>query len=100
MIEYDIYLPLTDPQGEPIPERALQNIKNTLLRAFGGYTELTQGISGAWEMGGVEFHDQICIVRVLKDDEGSFDMWGFKEQIATLLKQDQVLIISRQVKVV
>jgi len=97
MQEYEIYLPTTSNDGEPVDGAEIQGIKDTLVRAFGGYTHLTHRSEGAWRMGGVTFHDEVTIVRVLDDGSASFDMMAFKKSIETSLHQDAVLIVSRQV---
>src|SRR4051812_16010667 len=53
MREYDIYLPTARNDGAPIDEAALEQIKQSLTDAFGGYTHLTHHNEGAWRMGGV-----------------------------------------------
>jgi hypothetical protein len=95
--EYEIYLPTTLNDGTPVEAAKIQEIKDTLVKAFGGYTHLNHRSEGAWRMGGVTFHDEVIIVRVLDDGSAHFDMTAFKECIETALQQEAVLIISRQV---
>ncbi len=97
MHEYEIYLPTTTNDGRPVEDAKIDEIKATLVRAFGGYTHLKQRSEGAWRMGGVTFHDEVTIVRVLDDGTARFDMSEFKKSIETTLQQDAVLIISREV---
>ena len=97
MQEYEIYLPATKNNGTPIEASKIQEIKDGLVRAFGGYTHLNHRSEGAWRMGGVTFHDQVTIVRVLDDGSSHFDMMAFKRSIEISLQQEAVLIISRQV---
>jgi len=97
MQEYEIYLPASLNNGEPADETEIQRIKDTLVKTFGGYTHLTHRSEGAWRMGGVTFHDEVTIVRVLDDGSARFDMPAFKKSIEASLRQDAVLIICRQV---
>jgi hypothetical protein len=97
MQEYEIYLPTTLDDGTPVEAAKIQGIKDSLVKAFGGYTHLNQRSEGAWRMGGVTFHDEVTIVRVLDDGSAHFDMTAFKKSIETALQQEAVLIISRQV---
>ena len=97
MREYEVYLPTTLNDGTPVDAGKIQGIKNALVKAFGGYTHLTHRSEGAWRMGGVTFYDEVTIVRVLDDGCAHFDMTAFKESIETVLQQDAVLIICRQV---
>jgi hypothetical protein len=97
MQEYEIYLPTTLDDGTPVEAAKIQGIKDKLVKAFGGYTHLNHRSEGAWRMGGVTFHDEVTIVRVLDDGSAHFDMTAFKKSIETALQQEAVLIISRQV---
>jgi len=100
MREFEIYLPMATNDGTPVDPAAIQRIKDTLVRAFGGYTHLDQRFEGVWRMGGVTFRDDVTIVRVLDDGTASFDMTAFKTSIEKALAQEQVLIIARDVRVV
>jgi hypothetical protein len=97
MQEFEIYLPTTLNDGTPVDAAKIQGIKQKLVKAFGGYTHLNHRSEGAWRMGGVTFHDEVTIVRVLDDGSARFDMTSFKKSIETELEQEAVLIISRQV---
>ena len=93
-MQYEIYLPTTLNDGTPVEAAKIQGIKDTLVKAFGGYTHLNHRSEGAWRMGGVTFHDEVTIVRVLDDGSAHFDMTAFKKSIETALQQEAVLIIS------
>jgi len=97
MQEYEIYLPTTLDDGTPVEAAKIQAIKDSLVKAFGGYTHLNHRSEGAWRMGGATFHDEVTIMRVLDDGSAHFDMTAFKKSIETALQQEAVLIISRQV---
>src|SRR5262245_48837417 len=99
MRELEIYLPTMTNDGTPVDAAAIQGIKDTLVKAFGGYTHLDQRFEGAWRMGGVTFHEHVTIVRVLDDGSTNFDLASFKASIEVALKQQQVLIIARDVLV-
>lgn len=95
--EYEIYLPTTLNDGTPIDHGKIRGIKDTLAKAFGGYTHLKHRSEGAWRMGGVTFRDEVTILRVLDDGSAWFDMPAFKKAIEAELQQEAVLIISREV---
>lgn len=97
MQEYEIYLPTSLNDGTPVDGEAIQRIKDTLAKTFGGYTHLNQRSEGVWHMGGVTFRDEVTIVRVLDDGSTKFDWVAFKKEIETALRQEAVLIISREV---
>jgi hypothetical protein len=97
--EYEIYLPSTRNDGSPVDAAEIERIKDSLSRAFGGYTHLRQRSEGAWRMGGVTFRDEVTIVRVLDDGASGFDMRALKSRLEKLLQQEEVLIVSRSVEV-
>jgi hypothetical protein len=97
MREFDIYLPSTFPDGKPIGSARIQKIKQTLVDAFGGYTHFPQKSQGAWKMGGVTFHDEVTVIRLLDDGSAHFDMQQFKKSLEVDLQQEAVLIVSREV---
>ncbi len=100
MKEYEIYLPTTHNDGSPTDSCEIEQIKSRLGKTFGGYTHLRQSSEGSWSMGGVTFRDEVTIVRVLDDGSAKFDMSAFKRSMETALKQESVLIVSREVDVV
>ncbi|MES2572851.1 MAG: hypothetical protein V4710_22700, partial [Verrucomicrobiota bacterium] len=71
-----------------------------LMEVYGGYTHLKHRSEGAWRMGGVTFRDEVTIMRVLDDRSTVFDMPAFKKQIEIALKQEAILIIARDVKII
>lgn len=91
---------MTKNDGTPVDGREIERIKDKLTKAFGGYTHLKQRSEGAWRMGCVTFRDEVTIIRVLDDGSSDFDMPAFKKSIEAALKQEEVLIISRDVAVV
>jgi hypothetical protein len=100
MREFEIYLPMKMNDGTPVDPREIQRVKDELFKTFGGYTHLNQQSEGAWRMGGVTFRDDVTIVRVIDDASTNFDMPAFRKSIEAALKQEQVLIISREVAIV
>jgi hypothetical protein len=100
MQEFVIYLPTTMNDGTPVDSGEIARIKDTLVKAFGGYTHLSHRSEGAWRMGGVTFHDEVTIIRVLDDGSAHFDMQAFKKSIEAALKQEAILIVAHDVKAV
>jgi hypothetical protein len=100
MREYEIYLPAERNDGSPVPKSEIERIKRLLTEKFGGYTHLAQRNEGAWRMGGVTFHDEVTIVRVLDHGTAEFDMAEFKKELEGALRQESILIVSREVRVI
>jgi hypothetical protein len=99
MRELEIFLPTTRNDGTPVNPAEITRIKDTVLKAFGGYTHLDHRFEGAWRVGGVTLRDDVTILRVLDDGTACFDMAGFKRSIEGALGQDAVLVIARDVHV-
>jgi hypothetical protein len=97
--EYDIYIPVTQNDGTPVDAALLAGIKETLVRAFGGYTHSTHRNEGAWRIGGVTFHDEVTVLRVLDLEASGFDLPGFKRELEAKLRQKTVLMVSREVQI-
>lgn len=97
MREYEIYVPTTHGDGSPVDEAIIEGVKQSMRNAFGGYTHLTQRCDGAWRMGGVEFREEVTILRVLDQGPSEFDMQNFKCNLEALLRQQEVLIVVREV---
>jgi hypothetical protein len=100
MQEVEIYLPTRHNDGTEVDPAVIERIKATLTKAFGGYTHLNHRNEGAWRIGGVTFFDEVTIVRVLDDGSADFDLRAFKRQLEAELKQETVLIVSREVRTV
>ena len=100
MQEFEIYLPTKQNDGTEVDPAEIERIKATLTKAFGGYTHLNQRSEGAWRIGGVTFIDEVTIARVLDDGSANFDMVAFKKELEAALKQDTVLIVSREVRTI
>jgi hypothetical protein len=100
MQEYEIYLPTTLKDGSAVDPSIIAGIKSKLSEAFGGYTHLKHRSEGAWRIGGVTFHDEITILRVIDNGDSHLDMVAFKKSIEASLEQDAVLITSREISTV
>src|SRR3954453_9289598 len=100
MQEFDIYLPSKNADGSGVDAKEIAQIKETLVKAFGGYTHFPQKSEGAWRVGGVTLRDEITIIRVLDDASAKFDMVEFKRTLEKRLRQEAVLIVRRDVEAV
>ncbi len=97
---HDIYVPSLQNDGTPVPGIVKDQVKTSLINAFGGFTELKPRCEGEWRMGGVTFREAVAIYRVLADGKNGLDMANFKRNLECVLKQEKVLIVGRDVTVV
>lgn len=102
MKEYDLYLPLAYNDARAIPEEKLNGFKKMLLDEFGGFTHFPQQNEGAWRLGGVVFHDQIVIIRVLSNQPEHTHHFFSELRIELMreLEQADILIVEREVTLV
>jgi hypothetical protein len=100
--EFDLYVPLVMSDGGRVSKRKLAALKSLLLSKFGGVTYFPQNNEGLWKFGNVTFRDKIVILRVIattgKETGEFFD--NLKKEIQRDWKQKEVLIVSRQIRLV
>ena len=87
MKEIEIYVPGRQKDGTLVELTAIESIKATLTKAFGGFTHLQQRSKGVWKMAGTTFHDDVTIMRVLDDGSAKFDMQKFKKSLERTLSR-------------
>ena len=100
MKEYDIFVPSTFNDGQPIPAEKLTALKLILVKQFGGLTYFPQENEGLWKIGRTTFRDRITILRVLTEDESEADLFlcNLKPELLKEFGQEEVLIVSRDVQ--
>lgn len=95
LFEYDLYFPMTGERaaGE------LDRVKRVLTEFFGGLTDFRHRSEGAWKMGGVTFHDEVVLLRVLGDDRTPARecLQQIARELAASLQQEEILIVEREV---
>jgi hypothetical protein len=99
--EYDLFLPGRYNDGSPVEPEKIQRLKQRLSDRFGGLTFFPQKIEGTWHFGAVTFRDELVIVRVLAE-RGVHARAFFarlKEELKAELRQEEVLVVERNVKV-
>ena len=67
MREFDIFVPLFHNDGRTIAPQPFQQVQRRLLTEFDGMTFFPQPNKGFWKIGGVIFHDEIVVYRVLAE---------------------------------
>jgi len=99
--EYDLYIPLKYNDGSPVEPRALRDLQRTLVAQFGGLTFFPQPNQGFWIAGGVTFRDAIVIYRVVAEKARTARRFlrRLKEKLKRSLKQEEIFIVERDVKV-
>jgi hypothetical protein len=97
--EYDVYLPLNYNDGTPVEARKFQELQQRLLAQFGGVTYFPQPNEGLWRFGDVVYKDEI-VYRVLarKNRTARKFLSQLKEELKASFRQEEVLIVERDVE--
>ncbi len=100
MKEYDLFLPLTYNDGMPIEAKIFKALRLRLLEQFDGVTFFPQPNEGYWRMGGVTYKDEIVVFRVVTARHARARRYfkELKEELKKRLKQEEILIIERDVE--
>ena len=100
MKEYDVFVPLYYNDGSPIESEKIFELKKRLLDQFDGLTFFPQPNEGFWRAAGVTYRDEIVVFRVLATDpaEARRFLAELKEELKRELKQEEVLIVERDVE--
>ncbi len=100
MKEYDIYIPLYYNDQSPVEAKKFQDLQNYLLEHFDGLTYFPQPNEGYWKVGDVTYRDEIVIYRVVaKLRPARRLLLQLKEELKKAFKQEAILIVERDVKV-
>ena len=101
MKEYDLFIPLCDNDGRPIESAKFQDLQARLLEQFDGLTYFPQPNQGFWKFGNMTYRDEIVIYRVLSQDPAASRdfLANLKEKLKSEFRQEEILIIERDVGV-
>jgi hypothetical protein len=81
--------------------KKFQDLQEYLLRHFDGLTFFPQPNKGIWRMGKVIYHDEVVIYRVLTENRKKAKkvLLRLKESLKRTFRQEEILIITRNVGV-
>lgn len=90
----EILLPLRDNEGTPFPRESLDRVRHELTDRFGGVTaHLRAPAAGAWkDDDGDVARDDVIIVEVMDDDLDRGWWAGYRRELETRFRQDEILI--------
>jgi hypothetical protein len=99
--EYDLFVPLRYNDGSAIEPRKLRDLQVRLVEYFNGCTFFPQPNEGYWRAGAVTYQDEIVVYRVVTDRVRPARKYlrQLKEELKRLLKQEEIFIVERDVKV-
>lgn len=88
-----IFLPLSDRDGNPFSKNLYDDLKDELAKRYKGITAYTQNpAEGLWAEGGKIEGDRIIIYEVMTENLDHYWWLGFKKNLEVLFKQDEILI--------
>ena len=89
----EVFLPLTYPNGDPVPESIFELIEGELTETFGGVTEYVRGSTrGFWRKDGHPKADSLVVLEVMTKDLEK-DWWKeFRHRTKALLRQEELLV--------
>jgi hypothetical protein len=98
--EYDLFIPLYYNDGAPVERQKLRQLQRRLLSKFGGLTFFPQPSQGFWTAEDITYRDEIVIYRVLAAQarHARRFLGALKEELKRELKQEEILIIERDVE--
>src|SRR5436309_8164919 len=99
--EYELFVPLHYNDGTPVEGAKLARLRQRLVDRFGGLTDLRHRSEGHWKVAGVTFRDAIVIYRLFAREgaEATRFLKELKEEMKREFRQEDVLILAREVEV-
>jgi hypothetical protein len=94
----DVYLPLDDNDGQPIPESKYLSLQRELLGRFGGVTSVQRQfpLQGIWQSGTDVYQDRVVVFSVMDFREGTqLECLRYLERLKSRLKKkfDQLEVL-------
>jgi len=98
MRKYEIHLPLSYSDGEPIEREKIDCVREELLAEFGSFAEPYRR---AWKYDGVKYTEIVKVEIVTTNDAVPKKfLKDFKERLKESLQQVDVLITTHQIQTV
>lgn len=94
-----ILLPLTRNDGSPIPQALHREIREELIRRFGGLTAYVQApAQGVWAHGGTRQTDQIAVIEVMAAELDEPWWRAFRRRLERLLEQEALVVRAFEIR--
>jgi hypothetical protein len=102
MKEYDLFIPLFYNDGKRVESRKFKALRDRLPEHFDGLTIFPQPNVGFRKIGKRTYRDQIVIYRVIAAESRSTRRFlsELKKDLEQEFKQEEVLIIERDVEII
>jgi hypothetical protein len=98
MRKYDIHLPLTYSDGEPIEQEKIRRVREEFITAFGSFVVPYRR---AWKYDGVDHVEIMRIEIITTGDKAAKKFFkDLKERLKESLQQVDILITTRRIQVI
>lgn len=98
MRKYEIHLPLSYSDGQPIEHEKIRRVHEELIAVFGSFAVPDQR---AWKYDGVKYVEIVKIEIITTGDKAPKKrLKDFKERLRESLQQDDILITSHDIQAV
>jgi hypothetical protein len=98
--EYDLFVPLYYNDGSEIEATKLLRLEERLLDEFTGLTVFPQPNRGYWRVADVTYRDEIIVYRIVTSNVRVARRFlrQLKDELKRDLRQEEILIIEREVE--
>ena len=99
--EYDVYLPLRYPDGSPVEPEKIAGIAQRVRDQCGGLLRVSRRQDEAWRLGGAPHQGEVVILHGITAAgdvvRGFFER--LKDDLKSELRQEEILILERDVRI-
>jgi hypothetical protein len=96
MRKYEIHLPLSYSDGEPIEQEKIRNVGDELLNAFGSFVVPDRK---TWKYDGLRYIEIMKLEIVTTDDRVTKEfLEDFKERLKESFRQTDILITTHRIQ--
>jgi hypothetical protein len=93
----EIFLPLTDNQGNAFGAELFGKVRAELVERFGGLTAFTRSpAEGIWEEGGEVTRDEIVIFEVMADSLDRRWWQAFRRRLDRNFRQEEIVVRAQE----
>jgi hypothetical protein len=94
----EIFLPLSDNEGERFASSTWAGVRKELTEKFGGLTAFSRSPAEGIDTGrGRERHDELVVFEVMTDEIDRAWWTSYRKNLETTFRQDRILIRSSDV---
>ena len=98
---FEILLPLTYNDGREVEPEKFDQTAEELSDRFGGITQDTVRVTGAWQYGGTRYRDELLRIRIdTRDPAATAFLTAYKGLLKQRLQQIDIWITAHELEVI